>query len=447
MARAFAAEAGLFDAAERRHFVGDQARVHTHHAVFQTRRNAPDAALVFGEHIGRQAEDGVVGAVNHFGFVVEAKQRCDGAEGFFAAHQHLVGHVGQHGGAEEVAAERVPRTASEQAGAAFQRVADVAFGLGDGGLVDHRAVRHAIVHAVADLELAHGSGQVCGDFVIDAVVDVDAVGAHAGLADVAELGGDDARHGTVDVGVFEHDQRRIAAQFERQLLDGVGALAHQQAAGLRGAGEAELAHDGAFGERAADGWRVAGDDLQHTRRYAGFQRQHAQRHGAEGRVLGGFEHHGAACGEGRSRLAGDHRGGEIPRRDGGADAYGLAGDEQMLACLGGLQDFAIDALAFFGKPFDERGGVGDLATRFGQGFALLQRHDAGEVFLVLEYQCVPAAQDGGAFVGGAGGPGGEGGVGGVNCGGGFVVAQFGDVADEVARCRIADFEFVGGVGF
>src|SRR3546814_4995436 len=74
-----------------------------------------------------------------------------------------------------------------------------------------------------------------------------------------------------------------------------------------------------------------------------------------------------------------HRGREVPRRDGGAHADRLLGDDDALAAHGRRNGVAIDALAFLGEPLDERGGVGDLASRFGQGLALLGGHDARQV--------------------------------------------------------------------
>src|SRR6266571_840367 len=45
----------------------------------------------------------------------------------------------------------------------------------------------------------------------------------------------------IDVGVVKDDEWRVAARFERQLLDRAGALLHQQFAGLGRAGEGQFA--------------------------------------------------------------------------------------------------------------------------------------------------------------------------------------------------------------
>ena len=61
-------------------------------------------------------------------------------------------------------------------------------------------------------------------------------------------------------------------------------------------------------------------------------------------------------------------------------------------------DIAIDSLGFLSEPFDERGGVSDLALGFREWLALLGRHEYREVFLVRQHQVVPAAQDAGALL-------------------------------------------------
>jgi len=83
------------------------------------------------------------------------------------------------------------------------------------------------------------------------------------------LGGDGAFDRRVEVGVVEDDERRVAAELERELLDRVGALLHECPAGFSGAGEGELAHGGIGAQLAADGARISGDDVEHAFRDAG----------------------------------------------------------------------------------------------------------------------------------------------------------------------------------
>ena len=71
-------------------------------------------------------------------------------------------------------------------------------------------------------------GELVGKRVVDAVLNQEAVGADAGLAGVAVLRRHGALHRRVEIGVVEDDERRVAAEFEAELLDRRRALRHQQ---------------------------------------------------------------------------------------------------------------------------------------------------------------------------------------------------------------------------
>src|SRR5919106_6248467 len=78
-ASAFAAQAGLLDAAEGRGGVGDQSGVEADHAAFEAFGDAQGAVEVLGEQVGGQAEFGVVGGGDGLVFVVEGEDGGDGA--------------------------------------------------------------------------------------------------------------------------------------------------------------------------------------------------------------------------------------------------------------------------------------------------------------------------------------------------------------------------------
>ena len=111
-----------------------------------------------------------------------------------------------------------------------------------------------------------------------------------------------------------------------------------------------------------------------------------------------LDHHGAAGGERRSRLARDHRVREIPRRDQRTDADRLLHHHDALVRPGRRNRVAVRALAFLGEPLDERRAIGDLAARLGERLALLGGHDLRQVFLVRHHQVEPLAQDHGALL-------------------------------------------------
>src|SRR5260370_10539743 len=79
--RAFAAEARLLHAAERRDFGRDDAFVDADHPAFQRLRHAPRAAEIAGVEVRGQAERRVVCRRNRFFFRLETECRANGAEG------------------------------------------------------------------------------------------------------------------------------------------------------------------------------------------------------------------------------------------------------------------------------------------------------------------------------------------------------------------------------
>jgi hypothetical protein len=259
--------------------------------------------------------------------------------------------------------------------------------------------------AVADLQRLHPRRELGDELVMHLVLHEDAVGADAGLAHVAVLGDHRPFDRRIDVGVFEDDEGRIAAELEADALHGGGRLRHQELADRRRAGEADEAHRRMLAPDLADGGRVAGDDVDDAGRDAGAVGELGQGESRQRRLGSGLHHHGAADGDRRRALAGDHRRREVPRRDGGADADRLLLHEDAVvgAVLG--DDVAIDAAGFLGEELDEGSGIGDLALGLGQRLALFGRHETGQVLLAFQHEVVPEAQSLATLGGGEGAPG------------------------------------------
>src|SRR5690606_35150596 len=100
-----------------------------------------------------------------------------------------------------------------------------------------------------------------------------------------------------------------------------------------------------------------------------------------------------------------HRRGEVPGGDGGSHTDGLLLHQDALVTLMPRDDIAVDPFGFLGEPFDEGGRIGDLPPGFGQRLALLGSHDFRQILLVTHDQLEPAAQYGGALLGGTFAPG------------------------------------------
>ena len=101
-----------------------------------------------------------------------------------------------------------------------------------------------------------------GDEVVgDLAVDDDALGGHADLPRVGESAERGGVHRGVEIGVVEHDQRRLAAELEHDRLQVLRAGQRDQPADARRAGEVDAPHrrvrDHRLDDRARVGRRVA----------------------------------------------------------------------------------------------------------------------------------------------------------------------------------------------
>ena len=271
----------------------------------------------------------------------------------------------------------------------FDRVRNVLLDLVDRFHVDQRALHHAGFGAVADLHRCDLLRKLFDELVVDLVLGVEPVGADAGLAHVAILRDDGALDRGIDIGVVEHHERRVAAEFEAELLHADGGLAVEDFADLGRAGEADEAHGRMFAQHLADRRRIAGQDVEHALRHAGLFGERDQRQRGQRRFIGGLEHHRAARGERRRDFSGDHRARKIPRRDRAADADRLLDREQPRIRPLGRDGFAIDAAGFLGEKFDIGAADIDFAERFRQRLALLGGEDQGQVLAVGDDQVEP----------------------------------------------------------
>src|SRR5690606_33832620 len=123
--RAFTAQAGFLDAAERGGGVGNHALVDADHAAFQRFGHTPATVNVTAVEIGSQAERCVVGFANGFVFGPECHHRSERPEGFLAAKLHVRRDTGEQGGLHETAATRVSLTAEQALRTLVQGIADM----------------------------------------------------------------------------------------------------------------------------------------------------------------------------------------------------------------------------------------------------------------------------------------------------------------------------------
>ncbi len=166
--------------------------------------------------------------------------------------------------------------------------------------------------------------------VLDLLVDDELGCSGAHLAGIVEHTGGGGLGHLIDIGhVGEHDVRRLAAAFERDVLHvRLAGVAQEQLADLGRAGEGDHVHIHVAAERLAGGLAIAGQDIEHAVGQAGLGGELGDADGGQRRLLGRLEDDGIAGGKRRTDLPAGHEQREVPRHDGGDDAERLAGDHR-----------------------------------------------------------------------------------------------------------------------
>lgn len=325
---AFASGARGLHPAERLAQVAHVLAVDEDHPGLDAACQAMGLADVLGPDVGGQAVFHVVGQAQRLGFVLERDQADHRAEDLLLGDAHAVVHVGEHRGLDELPLAQVRRqagrtlqAAGHQGGAFLEADADVAGDLVVVGLGDHRADLGLRVLRIADDQAPGARGELGDELRVDALLDEDATAGGAALAVQREDGEQRGVQRPLEVGVFEDQHRRLAAQFHRVFLD-PGRL-HDPSPGGGAAGEGHRAHVAVADQRVAGAGAVALNHVEHPRRNARLVHQAAQLVGGQRRQLGHLQHRRVAQRQARRGLPGGGHERYVPRRDQSTDAHRL----------------------------------------------------------------------------------------------------------------------------
>jgi hypothetical protein len=78
-----------------------------------------------------------------------------------------------------------------------------------------------------------GRHQLLSKGVVNASLDVNSIHTNASLAGIPVFGSDRPFDRRIQICIVKNDKRRVPAKFQRKLLDGSGALLHEQTAHRR----------------------------------------------------------------------------------------------------------------------------------------------------------------------------------------------------------------------
>jgi hypothetical protein len=176
---------------------------------------------------------------------------------------------------------------------------------------------------VPEAERTRLLGEGGDEVALETLGDEDAVDGDADLAHVRVAASHRRRHDRVEIGVVEHDERRLSAQLEREPLDVASGQPHHAATGGRGAGDGDLAADRVGDELVADLAAGADDEVERPRWQSRVGEAANDVGGRQRRATGRLRDDGAACGERRRDFPAEQVDRVVPRHDRRDDANGL----------------------------------------------------------------------------------------------------------------------------
>src|SRR5690606_16458999 len=94
-------------------------------------------------------------------------------------------------------------------------------------LVNQRPHLHIFLHSIAGFQPGYGRYEFFGKGIENGVLNQKAVGSYTSLPGISEFRNNGSLNGLIEVGIVEYQERGVAAQFERDLLNGSCSLFHQ----------------------------------------------------------------------------------------------------------------------------------------------------------------------------------------------------------------------------
>ena len=239
---------------------------------------------VLGVHGGGEAVGGLVGGLDDLVLGGELGDGADGAEDLLLHDLHVLVHVGEDGGLDEVALVALAVAASLDGGTSLLSGLDIADVDVSASSICQEEVINNLPHDAVELQLGDlwalegvlgewvaNNVLLCAllealqELIVDTVLYVDTRTGAAALAVVKEDTEVDPGDGVVDVSVVEDNVWRLAAELKGDLLQvGAGGGLENGTAGNGGASEGDLVDVHVRGDGGTGGLTETRDDVDNT---------------------------------------------------------------------------------------------------------------------------------------------------------------------------------------
>ena len=235
-----ATPATVLDAAEgHRRLIVDGRVVDVAHAGFQAARDGQGGVHVTAEDGRGESVFGVVCDTNRLVDTAHGNDRDDRTERLLRVEPHLRSDIGQDG-RFEVKAVRLP--AGDHLRPLCDRIVELVGHPPERVLVHKWTDLRVLLARVAHLQRAGPLTKFACELLRYRAIDQDALGRHADLPLVHERAKARRRHGALEIGVGQDDQRRLPAELEEHPLEMSSSRLSDDPSNTRRAREADPPH-------------------------------------------------------------------------------------------------------------------------------------------------------------------------------------------------------------
>ena len=263
-----------------------------------------------------QAVGAVVGQLDSLGLILELGDGTDRTEDLLLHDLHIRSDIAEDSGLDKVTLVTMALTTDLDGRTFVLAGLDVTHDAVVLNLADLGALESSLVERITDDILFSACLEGLDKLVVDALLYVDARSGAAALAVVEVDAKVDPVDGLLDIGVVEHDIRRLAAQLESNLLEvGGGGGLHDSTPNERGTGEGDLVNIHMRGDGGTGDLAESRDDVENTGGEASLLDVLGKNQSGQRSLLSCLQDNGVASRKRRSDLPGKHEKGEVPGDD------------------------------------------------------------------------------------------------------------------------------------
>lgn len=330
--------------------------------------------------------------------VLELLNGDDGAEDLLLDNLHVLGHISEDSGLDEVALIAVALATNGNGGTSLLAVVDVLHDAIELELGDLGTLEGVLLEGVAHLVLGATLLQASDELVVDTLLNQKTGTGAAALTVVVEDTEVGPGDGVVNVSVVEDDVGGLATQLESHLLQvTLGSGLHDGAANQGRTSEGNLVNVHVAGDGGTGHTTETGDDVDDTSGDARLEHQLSGIEGRQGSLFCRLEDDGVTGGQSGADLPRPHEEREVPGDDLTANTNGLvAGVGEGLVV--GVNGLTVDLVGPATIVAQALGSGANIPLGHGDRLAVVQGLDGGQDVSIALEQVSQLGQEAAALV-------------------------------------------------